>query len=112
MSGSCPGKEVLAVLHQRIGEAVGPTIVEDEVSPEHAGSHYSPHITLGWGVEESQVQELRRCGITKIAAQVRSIALAQYPDPWPGESPVEIVQSFPLGNDSLRNNAEIKASER
>lgn len=90
------GYESLARLHREADAACLRCLVRDEVSAEHAGDGFSPHVTLGWGVTASQVTELLHSSRLPINSWVERFALARYPSDWSQSRPVELIQSVDI----------------
>jgi len=84
-------------MHRAADAALRPIIVRDEVSPNHAGEAYCPHVTLGWGSFGGDVLALLRSRppITMVARLV-SVALGKYPRGWPVNEDLTIVDALDL----------------
>jgi hypothetical protein len=88
----------LSDLHRHLEDEMNPQVVLDDVPANHKGNNYRPHVTLGWGMNsDAHPNQLPFRESTDLVATLERIVIAGYPEGWPSEGTVEIIESVALG---------------
>ncbi|MHC1728787.1 MAG: 2'-5' RNA ligase family protein [Syntrophobacteraceae bacterium] len=86
-------------LHRHLDEEMKRHLVIDDVPANHKGNNYRPHMTVGWGADAAirdKVEPIWKPG--KVTGVLEKAALAVYPEHWPVEGRVELVETVALGD--------------
>ncbi len=85
-------------IHDDLEDEVNRLICVDDVPANHKGDCFRPHMTLGWGtvISLQQTQPSLWRPANPIGT-IERIGIGLYPERWPAEGTVEVVESFPLG---------------
>ncbi len=92
------GFACLRELHIKFEDAVSSLVAIDDVPAKHKGINYRPHATLGWGTDFASHKNLPPWRDNGCTGFLDKVAVAVYPEKWPIEGNVEIIESFALGS--------------